>query len=53
MSEESKYIFTTPEAAENLAALVDDLRVDKILPDPFDERIAPAVAAAVSHFTKS
>jgi malate dehydrogenase (oxaloacetate-decarboxylating) len=41
------------QAAENLAALVDDLRVDKILPDPFDERIAPAVAAAVSHFTKS
>ena len=34
-------------AAENLAALVLDLSPDKILPDPFDERIAPAVAAAI------
>lgn len=35
------------QAAENLAALVTDLSVDKILPDPFDERIAPAIAAAI------
>jgi malate dehydrogenase (oxaloacetate-decarboxylating) len=35
------------QAAENLAALVLDLSPDKILPDPFDERIAPAVAAAI------
>lgn len=34
-------------AAENLAALVDDLSVDKILPNPFSESIAPAVAAAI------
>lgn len=34
-------------AAENLATLVLDLSPDKILPDPFDERIAPAVAAAI------
>lgn len=34
-------------AAESLAALVLDLSVDKILPDPFDVRIAPAIAAAI------
>lgn len=34
-------------AAHNLAELVDDLSVDKILPDPFDERIAGAVAQAI------
>lgn len=34
-------------AASNLAALVEDLGVDKILPDPFDERVAPAVAKAI------
>jgi len=35
------------QAAVNLAALVEDLGVDKILPDPFDERVAPAVAGAI------
>jgi len=35
------------QAAENLAALVDDLSVDKILPNPFSKRIAPAVASAI------
>lgn len=35
------------QAAENLASLVLDLSPDKILPDPFDERIAPAIAAAI------
>ncbi|MDP3836784.1 MAG: NADP-dependent malic enzyme [bacterium] len=35
------------QAAESLAALVLDLSVDKILPDPFDVRIAPAIAAAI------
>ena len=33
-------------AASNLAALVEDLSVDKILPDPFDERVVLAVAKA-------
>ena len=35
------------QAAVNLAALVEGLGIDKILPDPFDERIAPAVAEAI------
>ncbi len=35
------------QAAENLAALVNDLSVDKILPNPFSKRIAPAVASAI------
>ncbi len=36
-------------AAEALAALVgDDLREDFIIPSPFDERVAPAVSAAVA-----
>ncbi|MBN2854456.1 NADP-dependent malic enzyme [Patescibacteria group bacterium] len=35
------------QAAINLAALVEDLDVDKILPDPFDERVARAVAEAI------
>ncbi len=36
-------------AAEALAAVVaDELAVDRIVPSPFDERVAPAVAAAVS-----
>lgn len=35
------------QAAINLAALVEDLGVDKILPDPFDERVALAVAKAI------
>jgi malate dehydrogenase (oxaloacetate-decarboxylating) len=36
-------------AAEALAALVgDDLSADKVIPDPFDPRVGPAVAAAVS-----
>jgi len=36
-------------AADALAAVVaDDLRPDQIVPSPFDERVAPAVAAAVA-----
>ena len=36
-------------AAEALAAVVgDDLSADYIIPSPFDERVAPAVVAAVS-----
>lgn len=35
------------QAASNLAALVEDLGVDKILPDPFDERVSPTVAKAI------
>ncbi len=36
-------------AAEALAAVVaDELSVDRVVPSPFDERVAPAVAAAVS-----
>ncbi|HEX3812959.1 MAG TPA: NADP-dependent malic enzyme [Mycobacteriales bacterium] len=36
-------------AADALAAVVaDELRVDQIVPSPFDERVAPAVAAAVA-----
>ena len=35
------------QAAINLAALVEDLSPEKILPDPFDERVAPAVAGAI------
>jgi malate dehydrogenase (oxaloacetate-decarboxylating) len=36
-------------AADALAALVgDDLSEDFIIPSPFDERVAPAVAAGVS-----
>ncbi len=37
-------------AAEALAGLIseDDLRPDYIIPSPFDERVAPAVAAAVA-----
>lgn len=35
------------QAAINLAALVEDLSPDKILPDPFDERVALAVAKAI------
>jgi malate dehydrogenase (oxaloacetate-decarboxylating) len=37
-------------AAEALAALIsdDDLRPDYVIPSPFDPRVAPAVAAAVS-----
>ena len=36
-------------AAEALAGLVgDDLREDFIIPSPFDERVAPAVSAAVA-----
>ena len=36
-------------AAEALAAVVDgELRADRIVPSPFDPRVAPAVAAAVA-----
>jgi malate dehydrogenase (oxaloacetate-decarboxylating) len=36
-------------AADALAAVVaDELRPDRIVPSPFDERVAPAVAAAVA-----
>ena len=36
-------------AAEALAAVVsDELAADRVVPSPFDERVAPAVAAAVS-----
>ncbi len=36
-------------AAEAIAAVVaDDLRLDQIVPSPFDPRVAPAVAAAVA-----
>ncbi|MFJ4843970.1 MULTISPECIES: NADP-dependent malic enzyme [unclassified Streptomyces] len=36
-------------AAEALAAVVDgDLSADRVIPSPFDERVAPAVAAAVA-----
>jgi malate dehydrogenase (oxaloacetate-decarboxylating) len=36
-------------AAEALAAVVsDELSSDRVVPSPFDERVAPAVAAAVS-----
>ena len=35
------------QAAINLAALVEDLSVDKILPDPFDKRVVWAVAGAI------
>jgi malate dehydrogenase (oxaloacetate-decarboxylating) len=36
-------------AAQAIAALVaDDLSPDRIVPDPFDPRLAPAVAAAVA-----
>ncbi len=36
-------------AAEALAAVVsDELSADRVVPSPFDERVAPAVAAAVS-----
>ncbi len=34
------------QSAENLANLVDDLSVEKILPDPFDKRVVPAVASS-------
>ena len=36
-------------AAEAIAGLVgDDLHEDYIVPSPFDDRVGPAVAAAVS-----
>jgi len=36
-------------AAEALAAVVaDELAADKVIPSPFDERVAPAVTAAVA-----
>jgi len=36
-------------AAEALAAVVaDELRPDRVIPSPFDERVAPAVTAAVA-----
>jgi malate dehydrogenase (oxaloacetate-decarboxylating) len=36
-------------AAESLAAVVaDELSPDKVIPSPFDERVAPAVTAAVA-----
>jgi malate dehydrogenase (oxaloacetate-decarboxylating) len=36
-------------AADALASLVgDDLTADYVIPDAFDERVAPAVAAAVA-----
>ncbi len=36
-------------AAEAIADLVgDDLREDRVIPEPFDERVAPAVAGAVA-----
>ncbi|TJZ93153.1 malic enzyme-like NAD(P)-binding protein, partial [Actinacidiphila oryziradicis] len=36
-------------AAEALAAVVaDELSADNIIPSPFDERVAPAVTAAVA-----
>ncbi|MBL1095779.1 NAD(P)-dependent malic enzyme [Streptomyces coffeae] len=36
-------------AAEALAAVVaDELSADKVIPSPFDERVAPAVSAAVA-----
>lgn len=34
-------------AAESLAALVPEPTVEQILPDPFDQRVAPAVAQAI------
>jgi malate dehydrogenase (oxaloacetate-decarboxylating) len=38
-------------AADALAGLIasDDLRPDYIIPSPFDERVAPAVASAVAN----
>ncbi|MEU9891729.1 NADP-dependent malic enzyme [Sphaerisporangium sp. NPDC051011] len=37
-------------AADALASVVgDDLTADYIIPSPFDERVAPAVASAVAH----
>jgi malate dehydrogenase (oxaloacetate-decarboxylating) len=36
-------------AAEALAAVVDgELSADRVIPSPFDERVAPAVTAAVA-----
>ena len=36
-------------ASEALAAVVaDELSEDRVVPSPFDERVAPAVAAAVA-----
>lgn len=35
------------QAAENIAALVTDLSVSKILPNPFDKAVASAVARAI------
>ena len=36
-------------AAEALAAVVaDELAADRVVPSPFDARVAPAVAAAVA-----
>lgn len=35
------------QAAENIAALVTDLSVSKILPNPFDKTVASAVARAI------
>ncbi|MCK4635518.1 MAG: NADP-dependent malic enzyme [Candidatus Moranbacteria bacterium] len=35
------------KAAEAIASCVEDLSVDKIIPDPFDERVAKAVAVVV------
>ena len=36
-------------AAEALAAVVgDELAEDRVVPSPFDQRVAPAVAAAVA-----
>ena len=37
-------------AVEAIASLIseDDLNADYVIPDPFDPRVAPAVAAAVA-----
>jgi len=34
-------------AAKNLAALVGKPSAEKIIPDPFDKRVVPAVAKAI------
>lgn len=36
-------------AAQGLAYVIDNPKADKILPDPLDKRVAPTVAAAVTH----
>jgi len=35
------------KAAENLAAIVENPEIERILPDPFDKAVVPAVASAI------